>query len=142
MYVLLFRWFDRTRARRRLRDAAWFLAPISAALIPVSTSAAEISFGLCALFWLIGGVRERGWSELWRSPIGAVCLTLFGWMAISSLWSAGEVEMCIKLLVKYRSLVYVAVLLSLFEDPRLRRLTINTANPVQSSVVDVAERGV
>lgn len=124
-HVVTFRWASRERARRRLRNASWFLAIASGGLIPLSTSAAEIAFGLCALFWYIGGIRERGRSLLWSSPVGVACLALFGWLALSVLWSDGTVADGLRSLVKYRALAYVAILLSRFEDRRLKRLTSN-----------------
>ncbi len=121
----VFRWFHGERARRRLRNEAWCLAPVAAALVPVSTSAAEIAFGLCALLWYLGGVRDRGRSVLWSTPVGAACLVFFAWLALSTLWSDAPLAHEMRLLVKYRSLLYIAILLSLFEDGRLRRLTSN-----------------
>jgi O-antigen ligase len=120
-----FHWFSPERARRRMRIFCWGLAPLTAAVIPVSTSGGEIAFAVLAGVWLLGGVRERGLSTLWESRVGVACVVLFGWLAVTLLWSPAPPMDALRVLVKYRTLLYVPILLSLFESDRIRRLSAN-----------------
>lgn len=118
-----FRIFDPARARRRLRAACWVLAPLAAALVPITTTGGEIACIALVACWFLGGVRENGLGTLVRHPVGIAAMLLFGWMAATVLWSPESTDDSLRMLLKYRPLLFVPILLSLFEDERLRRLT-------------------
>lgn len=115
--------FDRARLRQGLRWLCLGLAPATAVLVPISTTGGAIASTALVVCWFLGGVRERGLGVLVRNPVGVAALAMFGWMAASVLWSAEPTDESLRMLVKYRPLLFVPILLSLFEDERLRRWT-------------------
>jgi O-antigen ligase len=109
----------RGASRRFFRDASRWLVVVIGFSIPVSTSLSEIATTLFLASWLLeGNLRER-WRLVAANPLSRLSLALFGMLFLATSWSSVTWPEALRCLLKYRELVYLPLLVPLFQDRQL-----------------------
>ncbi len=89
--------------------------------IPLSTSMAEILVGLFAVCWLLSGELLNLPATIRQNRIAAACLAMFGVLLLSATYGASSWHDTGKALAKYREFLYVPLLVTVFQDQKLRQ---------------------
>ena len=96
-------------AARGLFAAALFAVPVSTALT-----------NICALLgtgaWLLTDRPAQAWRVVQRERVAQIALGLFLALALSMLWSKGPLADQVNALGKYRKLLFIPIVASLFDD--------------------------
>ena len=106
---------DRLRVMNR-----WLVVAIGFA-IPVSTSLTEILLGTLLGSWMLSGQAGKTWSLIKRERIAILALVLFAAYFAGIFYSSASWGESIKFLSKYRSLLYIPIYLTIFQDSSLRK---------------------
>jgi O-antigen ligase len=89
--------------------------------IPLSTALVNVGFGLLLLFFVFSGHYRDKWNTISRNPIALLCLGLFLLLSIGTLYSTATFQDATHVLMKYRKLLWVALLIPFLQDPQWRR---------------------
>jgi O-antigen ligase len=95
---------------------------LTGAVIPVSVAGSGVLVPLVVLLALVSGTYSRSWRALLRDPVAVTALLLFAWMAFAISYSQAPLDESLRVLKKYRELLFLPLLLPLFLNPRWRRL--------------------
>lgn len=87
--------------------------------LPFSTALTLIFSALGTLFGLVGFDWEA-FKKVVRHPIAILCVALFGWLALSMLWSIAPTDEMIEGISKYRKLLYVPLIGMLLITTRVK----------------------
>ncbi len=87
--------------------------------LPFSTALTLIFSAFGTLFGLVGFDWEA-FKKVIRHPIAILCVALFGWLALSMLWSIAPKHEMIEGISKYRKLLYVPLIGMLLISTRVK----------------------
>lgn len=87
--------------------------------LPFSTALTLIFSAFGTLFGLVGFDWEA-FKKVMRHPIAILCVALFGWLALSMLWSIAPTDEMIEGISKYRKLLYVPLVGMLLITTRVK----------------------
>ncbi|MFN0055131.1 MAG: O-antigen ligase family protein [Planctomycetales bacterium] len=111
--------------RRDFEAIAWqatrWLTVLIGFSIPVSTSLSEIATSLFLVFWFAGDWRGRC-RTLTHNPVARLSLVLFMVLLAGTTWSSATWVEAFRCLLKYRELIYLPLLIPVFQDPQLKML--------------------
>lgn len=112
---------DRFRTRyRHAASSADYLAKWSAAAlgfsIPISTALDNLLLGLVLLGWLAGGDYREKMAAIRRNPVALLALALFTLLLLGTLHGLAPPAERLDFLGKYKDLLFIAVLITLFRD--------------------------
>ncbi|RPI83166.1 MAG: O-antigen ligase domain-containing protein, partial [Planctomycetaceae bacterium] len=112
---------SRSDARReRLGRLTRWLAVAVGFTIPLSTSVCEIVTGLFVLCCLISEWPRLAGCLRGGGGVPAAAATLFGALALGTLWSSAGFEDGVRCLLKYREFLYLPLLALVFAEPKWR----------------------
>ena len=107
-------------SERADRAACWLAVALGFS-IPISTALDAVLLVLILALWLAGaGFREK-FAVIGRNPVALAALALLAMVAIGMLYGRGTAAEALNYGGKYADLLYVALLIPLFGDPRIRR---------------------
>lgn len=89
--------------------------------IPLSTSITEICIGLFVACWVVSGALRTKLDLVWRNRIALLSLLLLTVIAAGTAYSTATWSEAFKCLLKYRELLYIPLLVPVFQDAALRR---------------------
>ena len=89
--------------------------------VAISTAATSFFLGLGFLAWLGSGRLAATWHILRTEPIAGLAATLFAVLALSALWSAGPLSEQLTALGKFRKLLLILIVASVFDEAMWRR---------------------
>lgn len=95
--------------------SAQLFALIALWCVPFSTALTNIALGLFAIAALLAPELWRNWRNALRHPVSIATLALLGALAISVLYSSAPFEESIKWLAKYRKLLFIPLLIAVFQ---------------------------
>ncbi len=112
------------RFGQRIEDAALYASRAAfvaaAAALPIATAGATVSIGLGVIFWIASGRVAEAWRIVRTEPVAAVAMCLLALMCLSALWSPAPVEQQWVAIGKFRKLLLIPIVASLFDDQRWR----------------------
>lgn len=89
--------------------------------VPISTAATSFFLGLGFLAWLGSGRISSAWQIVRTEPLAGLATMLFVLLALSALWSAGPLHEQLTAMGKFRKLLLIIVVASVFDDFRWRQ---------------------
>lgn len=98
---------------------AQLFALIALWCVPFSTALTNIALGLFAIAALLAPELWRNWRNALCHPVSIATLALLGALAISVLYSSAPLEESIKWLAKYRKLLFIPLLIAVFQGKPL-----------------------
>lgn len=111
-----------SRFEESMRMATRAAAVLVGFSMPLSTSFAEISTGLFVACWVLSGGWRTKWQTIQSNPVVRVSLALFGVLLLGTTWSTASWGAAVRCLLKYRELLYLPMLLVVFQEARVRAL--------------------
>jgi O-antigen ligase len=109
------------RHQPALRSALGGLVVLIGFSIPLSTSLAEIATTLFVVLWLCAVDLSAAWRVVRSAPVAQLSLGLFVLLAAAMCYSSATWAAAGRCLLKYRELIYLPMLLVVFQDAALRR---------------------
>lgn len=100
--------------------ALWAAVAIGFAL-PVSTALDNLLLFLVLLTGILSGIFWRHWTSIRHNPVALASLLLCGLLVLSSFYGQGVGKDAVMVLDKYADILFIALLLPLFREPRYRR---------------------
>lgn len=97
---------------------AAFVAAFAA--LPVSTAAANIAMGLGLIAWLASGRALEAWRIVRAEPVVLIAAGLFALLCLSALWSPAPAHEQWNAVSKFRKLLLIPIIASVFDDARWR----------------------
>jgi O-antigen ligase len=101
--------------------ATRLLAIALGATIPISTSATEVVLILLLVCWLLSGDYLARFRAIGRNRVAVLAVVMFGVYLIGLSYSPAPLPEAANALWKYRKLLYIPVLVTVFADPWTRR---------------------
>ncbi|BBO59697.1 O-antigen ligase [Mycoavidus sp. B2-EB] len=95
--------------------SAQLFALIALWCVPVSTALTNITLGLFAIAALLAPEVWRNWRNALRHPVSIATLALLSVLAISVLYSSAPLEESLQWLAKYRKLLFIPLLIAVFQ---------------------------
>jgi O-antigen ligase len=99
---------------------ACYAAIALGASLPLSTALDSVLLGLILLCWLIGGRYREKMLLIRDNPVALAALALFGLVLAGLAWGSGPIGDGVLYLKKYSDLILIALLVTLFTDPKDR----------------------
>lgn len=113
-----------TRWQDRAETAARWMALALGLSIPISTALDNVLVPLLVLFWFASGGFAEKLSFLRRNPVPLLAILLFLWLLIGTGYATVPFGERLDLLGKYRELLLIPVLATLFRTPQERGLAL------------------
>lgn len=113
-----------TRWQERAETAARWMALALGLSIPISTALDNVVVPLLVLFWLASGGFAGKWALVRRNPVALLAILLFAWLLAGMSYAAVPFGERLDMLGKYRELLLIPVLATLFRTPRERRMAL------------------
>jgi len=106
-------------------NAARTMAVVGGFGMPVSTSLSAVGFSFMILFWLAGMNFKEKFKIIRENRQAVVATLLFGLFIVGILYSTADIKESLRVLSKYRELIYIPILASLFGIARWKNRAIN-----------------
>jgi O-antigen ligase len=116
------RQFTPSVVRERSHRLACCCAVAAGFTIPLATSPTVLLFALLFLCWLLSGDFREKWRVISQSGIAWLATGLFAVHLISLAYTPASFADAVAMLSKYRNLLYVPILITIFSDRRVRDL--------------------
>ena len=91
------------------------------AALPISTAATNFALAIGLIAWCFSGRVPEALRLVRREPVAAVAVALFALLCFSALWSPAPAAEQWNALGKFRKLLYIPVVASLFDDAVWRK---------------------
>ncbi len=108
----------------RAETAARWMALALGLSIPISTALDNVLVPLLVLFWLASGRFAEKWTIVRQNPVALLAILLFVWLLIGMSYAAVPFGERLGMLNKYRELLLIPVLITLFRTPQERTLAL------------------
>ena len=90
------------------------------AALPISTAATNFALAIGLIAWCFSGRWLNTWQIVRSEPAAAIALILFALLCLSALWSPAPIDEQWNAVGKFRKLLMIPVVASVFDDPRWR----------------------
>lgn len=88
--------------------------------IPISVALDNVLLAFMLLGWLLGARYREKLQAIARNPVAVLALALFALLAVGTLYGDGTPKEALRYLNKHADLLYLALLIPLFGDARMR----------------------
>ncbi len=106
-------------------QAAYYCSLLFAFFIPISTALMNLFLLLSLTFIILSGELRNHLIISWKNPVSKVAILLFTLLFLGTFWSTAEGNDAYLTLKKYSELLYLGLLLPLFQTESKKRLGIN-----------------
>lgn len=106
---------------RALTAARWLAAALGFTL-PLSTAADDLLLAPLLAAWLASGDFRAKWRAVRDNPVALAALALFALILLGTLHGAAPWPERLRIVLKYKELLLLALLVTVFRDPGSRRL--------------------
>jgi O-antigen ligase len=113
-----------TQWQDRAETAARWTALALGLSIPISTALDNLLLPLLVLLWLASGGFAGKWALVRRNPVALLAILLFVWLLAGMSYAAVPVGERLGVLGKYRELLLIPLLATLFRTPQERGLAL------------------